>query len=175
MEKESKKFNLKIIMPVIIFAVVLIFAIVLIGGNESKEFKEISHICNNLGGLPGIQITSPKIVDVWYFEEDDHSAKDVVVCFTGENTSSNYYQYFMWQDGRDKDYVTFAYAKDEVHSSNIIMNNSSASNETILNCAALMLYAMDNGKKIDSSQINKINKLISSEKIDKYKDYKINK
>ncbi len=170
---EKEKINLKIIMPVIILAAVLIFAIVLMGENESKEFKEVAHICNNLGGLPGMQITSPEIIDVWYFEEDDHSFKEVVVCFTGENTSSNYYQYFMWQDGREKDYVTVAYAKDEVHSSNIIMKNSSVSNETILNCAALMLYTMDNGKKIESSQINKINKLISSGKIDKYKDYKI--
>lgn len=104
MEQEKKKLNVKIIIPVVMLAIVIIAVTVVIGGNESTEFKEVAHICNNLGGLPGMQITSPKILDIWYFEEDDHSGKDVIVCFTGENTSSNYYQYFTWMERRNRLY-----------------------------------------------------------------------
>lgn len=173
MEQEKKKSNLKIIIPIAIAIVVISVIGILISGNESKEFKEVAHICNDLGGLPGMQITSPKVVDVWYFEEDDHSAKDVIVCFTGENTSSNYYQYFLWQNGESIDFLSLCYAKDEVHSSNIVMKNSSASQETMLNCAGLMLQAMENGHKFENNQIEKINKMLNSKKIDKYKDYRI--
>lgn len=67
------------------------------------------------------------------------------------------------------------YAKDEVHTSNIIMRDSSASQETMLNCAGLMLQAMKQENKFQNNQIEKINKLLNSGKIDKYKDYKISK
>ena len=173
MEQEKKKFNTKcIILSIIVIAIIGIVISVLAGGvsNKDARFKEVAHICNNLGGLPGMQIVSPEVLDVWYFAESDNSAKDVIVCFTGENTSSKYYQYFMW-NGESTDFVSMAYAKDEVHTSNIITKVDS--DQMKLNCAGLMLFAMEEGNKLSEKQIKELNKLLSSGKIEKYKDYEI--
>lgn len=172
MEQEKKKLNFKpIILGAIILIAILVMAITMFGANDKDvKFIEVAHICNDLGGLAGMQVVSPKVLDVWYFAESDNSAKDVIVCFTGENTSSKYYQYFMW-NGESTDFVNMAYAKDEVHTSNIITKVDS--DQMKLNCAGLMLFAMEEENKLSEKQIKELNKLLSSGKIEKYKDYEI--
>lgn len=146
-----KKFNFKIIIPIVLLIIV---GIIIIAQNGEKQFKEIAHICNNLGGLPGMQVVSPKILNIWYFEEDDCAGKDVIVCFTGENTSSKYYQYFMWTKGKN-DFSNICYAKDEVHTSNIIMANELNNLEFRLQTVTLMLHAIEEGNRIEDNQIKK--------------------
>lgn len=151
----------------VVIAIISIFTIIGIKQNNNNEFKEVAHLCNELGGLPGIQVVSPKVVDVWYFEEEDGSGKDVIICFTGENTSSKYYQYFMGS-GETTDFISVGYTKDEVHTSNFIMKNDLGSSEEILTCTALMLNAMESGIKFEDIQIEKLNKLIENGKIKEY-------
>lgn len=169
-----KKLNFKIIILIVLLVIVSIVGIIIIAENGEKQFKEIAHICNNLCELPGMQVTSPKILNIWYFEEEDHAGKDVIVCFTGENTSSKYYQYFMWIKGMS-DFINVCYAKDEVHTSNIIMANEFKNSESQfkLQAATLIFNAMETGNRIEDNQIKKINKLLNNGKIEKYKDYKI--
>lgn len=173
MEKLKEKLNLKIIIAIAVIVLVAIVITMAIGGDDQR-FKEVAHICNNLGGLPGMQLTSPKVLDIWYFEEEDHSGKDVIICFTADNTSSKYYQYFMWNED-STDFTSMCYAKDEVRTNNIVFRNSSADTETILNCSALMLQAMKQENKLEDKQIQKINKLLNSGKITKYENYQISK
>lgn len=160
--------NKKIVISIIALVVIIsIVAVIGISKKNNNEFKEVAHLCNDLGGLPGVQVASPKVIDVWYFEEDDGSGKDVVICFTGENTSSKYYQYFMGS-GESIDFISVGYAKDEVNTSNFIMRNGLGSSEEILTCTALMLNAMESGIKLEDNQIKQLNKLIDNGKIKEY-------
>lgn len=156
----------KKILLISIIIVIAAFSIFIVNG-DNKEFKEVAHLCNDLGGLPGIQVASPKVIDVWYFEEEDGSGKDIIICYSGENTSSKYYEYFMGS-GEDAECISVGYAKDEVHTSNFIMRNGLGSSDEILSCTALMLHAMESGVKFEDNQIEKLNKLIENGKIKEY-------
>lgn len=173
MEQGTKKSKLKIIIPIVIVVIIAIIVIMTVG-TKDKKFKEVAHVCNELGQLPGMIIQEPKVLDVWYFEENEGEApgKDIIIRFTADNTSYNYYQYFTW-NGTTKDFYNVCFSKDEVTPLNIVAGSGTTDTQFKLNCSALMLQAMKEENKMKDNEIKKINNLISSGKIAKYQDYKM--
>lgn len=165
MEQGTKKSKLKIIIPIIVIVIVVIaiFCVFTIGKKDEK-FEAVASVCKI--GLTNIDslFISPELVNAWYFKD----TKDVVICFSGENTSSNFYAYFMWGGdfGIDR-YIGICTSTEPLTKDNIIFAEENA-NINKANTYSLMCEIMQSNNKLTSSQIKKLNKLIDNGKLENY-------
>lgn len=160
--------NKKILILIIIVAIVVVAIVgIVISNKESKDvkFKAVAHVANiGLADTNNLFI-SPQLVNAWYFEE----TKDIVICFSGENTSTNFYAYFLnAEEFGYNDYMFICTSVSPLTKNNLIFKDEKTSQTIKDNAYTLMSEIMQSQNKLESTKIEKINKLIDNGKIKNY-------